>query len=125
MYYFKIHLFIKKQNDIDLPFSVTPKVAKLKGHRDASLTDAKYKAIDALKEKFRQGKYSESEYRSKAAEIESYYENAKNLPADVSSWDIVRQAPSFGNTNSIGDDISSDDSHSLIDSIFDFLDSIF
>ena len=80
-----------------LPLVSIPLVAyaSLKGIRDSRLTDYCNKAITELKKQLNNGNITQSEYNSHVREVKNYYDNAKDLPADVSSSTIKQGEPSF------------------------------
>jgi len=80
-----------------VPFVTVPLVAyNLKGDRDSNLTHYCQQAIEKVKELLNDGKITQSEYNSDVNKIKNYYDNAKNLPADVSSSKIKQGEPTFG-----------------------------
>lgn len=79
-----------------LPLVSIPLVAyNLKGARDANLTSYCNQAITELKKQLNNGNITQSEYNSHVREVKNYYDNAKALPADVSSSTIKHGEPSF------------------------------
>ncbi len=79
-----------------LPLVSIPLVAyNLKGARDANLTNYCNQAITELKKQLNNGNITQSEYNSHVREVKNYYDNAKDLPADVSSSTIKQGEPSF------------------------------
>lgn len=84
-----------------LPFVSVPLLAwNLKGSRDANLTSYCNQAITELKKQLNNGKITQSEYNSHVREVKNYYDNAKDLPAEVSSSTIKQGEPSFRGDNS-------------------------
>lgn len=90
--------FIKKKAPVQtaLPIVTVPLVVyNLKGDRDVNLTHYCNEAISKLKEKLKKGDITQSEYNSHVKDIKDYYNEAKKLPADVSSSSIKQGEPSF------------------------------
>lgn len=95
--------FTKKNVSVQtaLPLVSVPLVAyNLKGVRDANLSTYRDQAINNLKEKLRDGDITQSEYNTNVQKIKDYYNNAKDLPAEVSSSSIKQKEPSFKGDNS-------------------------
>ena len=94
-----------QQNNVSiqmaLPIVSVPLIAyNLKGSRDMNLSNFCQQAIQRAKEKFNKGEISQSQYNSQVRDIKNYYENAKNLPSDVSSYKIKQNEPTFNGNDS-------------------------
>ena len=79
-----------------VPFVATPIVAyNQKGRRDANNTANCNKAIDEQDKLLKNDKISEQEYNKRVKDIKAHYDAADDLPTDVSSSTVKKNAPKF------------------------------
>lgn len=85
----------KNQKELPLVFMPPIVMYSLKGRRDANNTINCNNAIAEQKKLLKDGKITETEYNERVKEIKDYYNNADNLPAEVSSTSIKQKEPQF------------------------------
>lgn len=90
------NIFKKHSNNSEFKPEEKPLVVWAnKGPRDVNVSEGQRNAIAKQKELLDNGKITKDKYNSRKQAIDSYFTEAKKLPLDVSSSDIINNQPTF------------------------------